>query len=149
MTNPTPTADAGAVNCCGGCVKCATYYFGGGHSDPAILAHHAAHLRAMSKGLREIWTTGNTERFLRATQKAMQLDHGNSTIRNTFALALTLVYGPTGLHKSWRNADGRPSAEALKVAEISNRIARAAAQIPAHLDTIDRQVENWIKDKGL
>jgi hypothetical protein len=79
----------------------------------------------------------------------MQLDHGNSTTRNVFALALTLVYGPTGLHKSWRGADGRPSAEALQVEEISLAMANAAARVDTHLDTIERDVENWIKDQGM
>jgi hypothetical protein len=146
---PLRTPDAATIANCGGCVQCAIYAFGGGHSDPAILKHRAAHLRAMVKGLRDIWRTSNTERFLRATGKAMWIYQNHGATRNTFALALTLVYGPTGLHKSWRGADGRPSAEALQVEEISLAMANAAARVDAHLDTIERDVENWIKDQGM
>lgn len=143
------TPDAATIANCGGCLKCAIYAFGGGHSDPEILKHRAAHLRATVKGLRDIWRTSNTERFLRATKQATKINHHCGVTRNTFALALTLVYGPTGLHKSWRGADGRPSAEALQVEEISRTMANAAARVDAHLDTIERDVENWIKDRGL
>jgi hypothetical protein len=143
------TPDAATIANCGGCLKCATYAFGGGHSDPEILKHRAAHLRAMVKGLRDIWRTSNTERFLRATEKAMRINQSHCATRNVFALALTLVYGPTGLHKSWRGADGRPSAEALQVEEISRTMANAAARVDTHLDTIERDVENWIKDQGM
>jgi hypothetical protein len=146
---PLRTPDAATIANCGGCLKCAIYAFGGGHSDPEILRHRAAHLRAMVNGLRDIWRTSNTERFLRATEKAMRINQHCGVTRNTFALALTLVYGPTGLHKSWRGADGRPTAEALAGEEISRTMANAAAKVDAHLDTIERDVESWIKSKGM
>lgn len=40
---------------------------------------------------------------------------GSSTAwgERLWAAAMTEKYGPTGLHKSWTNADGSPSAEAL------------------------------------
>jgi hypothetical protein len=79
----------------------------------------------------------------------MRINQSHCTTRNTFALALTLVYGPTGLHKSWRGTDGRPSAEALQVEEISLAMANAATRVDAHLDTIERDVEDWIKDQGV
>lgn len=140
---------AATIANCGGCTQCAIYAFGGGHSDQAILRHRAAHLRAMVKGLRDIWRTSNTERFLRATQQAMRINQGHCVTRNAFALALTLVYGPTGLHKSWRGADGRPSDEALQVEEISLAMANAAAKVDAHLDAIERDVESWARSQGM
>jgi hypothetical protein len=149
-TNTTlRTPDAATIANCGGCLKCATYSFGGGHSDPTILRHRAAHLRAMVKGLRDIWKTSNVERFLRATQQAMRINQHCGVTSNTFALALTLVYGPTSLHKSWRGADGRPSAEALAVEEISRTMTNAAARVDAHLDTIERDVGSWIRSQGM
>jgi hypothetical protein len=37
----------------------------------------------------------------------------------------------------------------LQVEEISRAMANAAARVDAHLDTIERDVESWIKDQGM
>jgi hypothetical protein len=152
---PAPSAPASwespeTIALFGGCRECARYQFGGGQSDPACRAHLAAHLRAMVKGLKTVFSAQNPERFLRAAKKGLCLMRNHSTMTAIWAAALTMVYGPTGMHKDWQDADGRPSAEALaKCPRVSQAMTDAAERTVILLDCLGRDVERMLTNRGI
>jgi hypothetical protein len=146
IENMTLTADQ--VELSGGCAQCARFMRGGNPSRK-LAEHRAAHLRAMVAGLRQVYASGNRDLFIRAVSKADALA-GNYSLKDLWAIAMTLKYGPTGTHRSYCNADGTPTAEAIAtIPEITRAQNRAAAQVAAQLDSLDRHVRYFCSDRGL
>lgn len=133
-----------------GCRECARFQFGGGHSDPACVAHVAAHLRAAARGLKTIFATGDRERFNRAAKKALGLMRNHSTMNSIYFASLTMVYGPSGTHADWKDAEGRPTPAALaQCPRIGEAMANAAARVEVLLDCLARDIERELAARGV
>lgn len=146
IENMTLTADQ--VELSGGCAQCARFMRGNSPSRK-LAEHRAAHLRAMVAGMRQVYASGNRDLFIRAVSKADALA-GNYSLKDLWAIAMTLKYGPVGAHRTYKNADGTPTADAIaKIPEITRAMDRAAAQVPAQLDSLDRHVRYFCADRGL
>lgn len=60
--------------------------------------------------------------------------------RSEWAAAMTAVYGTTGLHPSWADADGHPSAEALeKLPGLREAMEDAAQRWETYVDAAERR----------
>lgn len=133
MTNTTTTENAKP------CETCAKFHSYG--QDHSLLTHVLVHRRMIAAGLRTVLAAGDTARFLRAVEKANKLTDCGLT--ELFAAALTMHYGPTGLHISRCNADETPSAETLaKFPEVAQRMERAKAKAAREIDAFERNVES-------
>jgi len=68
-------------------------------------------------------------------------NHG--TCSSLWALAMTLRYGPVGLHHSRQDAKGYPLPETLALPDVKSRMAEAAEKVSMYLDTLARDVERF------
>ncbi len=118
------------------CATCAAY-FHGGHNSEGVREHRKQHVARIVAGLRTVWETKDRERFFRCTQKATRLMPNHCTTGNLFSCAMTLVYGPTGMHKAWLGSCGLPTAEALALPAVQRSMTRAESRITALLDTLE------------
>lgn len=65
-----------------------------------------------------------------------------------WSCAMTERYGTTGLHKSWTNEDGSPTAECLaKFPNVAYRIQEARDSIRGVFSFIGSPTSQWIKDE--
>lgn len=132
------------INLFGGCETCARYFSFGGHKEASTVAHVVEHRRKVVTGLRSVFASGNRDLFFRSVVKAKGLFGGNqSTCTGLWALAMTLRYGPVGLHSSRVDANGYPLPETLAMDSVSSRMTEAADKVPAYLDTLERDVERF------
>lgn len=58
-----------------------------------------------------------------------------------WAAAMTAQWGPTGLHESWRGEDGRPSAEAMALPDVAQRMRCAEERVHQLVDWYTRHPE--------
>lgn len=60
--------------------------------------------------------------------------------RNEWAAAMTAVYGTTGLHQTWADAEGHPTAEALKkLPGLREAMEDAAQRWETYVDAAERR----------
>lgn len=138
------------IDLAGGCEQCARYQFRDGYKDAACELHVYEHQLAAVSGLRAILSTGNTERMLRAATKAHRLFGINhSTATSVWCAAMTMHFGPTGIHESRLGPDGRPNAETLRLPRVAQRMAEAADKLPGLLSSLERSCQKFAEDRGL
>lgn len=59
-----------------------------------------------------------------------------------WAAAMTAHYGPCGIHQSWCDAEGRPTAEAIeKLPRVAWQMAEAKERIPGLVRCYERHAE--------
>ncbi len=65
----------------------------------------------------------------------------HSALTGIWAAAMTAHFGPTGLHESWCNADGTPSANALaKLPRLAEEMAAASERFTMYIDCYERDL---------
>lgn len=116
-----------------GCSECAKFWTNASSRNVEGCMHNLTHRNMAAAGLRSIAATRDWARFLKCVKKARAICAHTSATDRLWALAMTLCYGPVGLHESRRGADGRPTAETLAMPSVADAMRRAEEDIASAL----------------
>lgn len=107
-----------------------------------FLTEHAAILATMPRDERGYLLTPASV-HLRAARaigwkRAIDIASALGRVETIWAAAMTAQYGPTGLHASYADEDGIPTAEALaRFPDVARRMERAAADFDRWVDQLE------------
>lgn len=126
------------VSLYGDCEECAKFYSNASRNNVDACMHSLTHRNRAAAGLRKVAATRDWPRFLRCVEKAKGICGHSSAVDDLWAAAMTLCYGPSGIHPSRLGPDGRPNAETLAMPAVSVAMKRAEERLPGLLYCFER-----------
>jgi hypothetical protein len=98
-----------------------------------LIPRYAEERKAVLAPLAAAFFAGGEKAVIKA---ASGNSHGD--VSHCWCLAMNVVYGPTRLHESWLDENGRPSAEALaKFPDLAGEIERNRSRLRSFLGVYD------------
>lgn len=150
MTTTNHWDNAETIALAGDCRECARFAWGGGYKDPACERHVYEHRMMSVEVARAAFAGPDADAKLEVAKHLMSLWGGTNCVANDlWAVAMTLRYGPTGLHPSRADAEGRPLPQTLEMPAVRRAMERAAERLPALLDTLERDARDFGARRGV